>query len=445
VVLFTLKPNFCFTVRKEALVPVILLFFSLALAVEVGPGTEIQQHENNVKINFSQQLNFSYIDIYPDKTDFEGSNFTVEPENEADLTMDFYESQANLQEFVSNFSATAPSQQEVNFSVGNLPSDLFYEAFNPDTDERFFIGYTDQNDNFNFSFDSSSEEVAVLNYGKKGVGVTNVDFNDTDPVEDRDIKAQYVLENIGKIESENPNVTMDVDTYNGTQWVDQSFESKDEIIVKDSAEQRDFIWTPEPGPFRFDITADPNDNIKETDETDNTATDLLDVSSYQTFYGGTDLTLRLGAQDDDLRVFNQQIAKGNLHFADTDADIAFSNLEPVTSNFQEADNALNMRGHNDSIQKEFNPDNNKTFNIAGEQKTAPVINSSSNGNFKTGIFYDASEGTPFDGSQSLVFVSEIQDSTEGEYGIYDYEARIPALLREQEGSNDMIDIYAEIE
>jgi hypothetical protein len=432
-------------VERKLFVLLILVFVSTVSAVEVGPGTEIRQHENSVDINFSQKINFSYINIYPDRTDFEGSNFTVEPETEADLTMDSYDSQADLQEFVSNFSVTAPSQQEINFSVGDLPSNLFYEAFNPNTDERFFIGYTDQNDNFNFSFDSSSEEVKVLNYGKKGVGVTDVGFNDTDPVEDRDIEVQYSLENLGKIDSENPNMTMDVDTYNGTQWVDQSFDTKEEIISKDTIDERDFIWSPEPGPFRFNITADPNDNIKETDETDNSASDLLDVSSYQTFYGGTDLTLRLGAQEDDLRVFNQQIAKGNLHFADTDSDIAFSDLEPVDSNFQEADNALNMRGHNDSIQEEFDPDRNKTFEIAGEQKTAPVINSSSNGNFKTGIFYDSSEGTPFDGTQSIVFVSEIQDSVEGEYGIYDYEARIPALLREQEGSNDMIDIYAEIE
>lgn len=444
-VLFTFTSNFCFTVRKKVLVSVLLMFFSMALAVEVGPGTEIQQHENNVKLNFSQQLNFSYIDIYPDRTDFAGSNFTVKPENEADLTLDFYDNQANLQDFVSNFSASTPSQQQINFSVGNLPSDLFYEAFNPDTDERFFIGYTDSNDNFNFSFNSSSEEIAVLNYGKKGVNVSSVGFNDTNPVEDRDIEVQYLLENIGKIESENPNVTMDVDTYNGTQWVDQDFSSEDEIISKDTQNQRNFIWTPEPGPFRFNVTADPNDNIKETDETDNSDTTLLDVSSYQTFYGGTDLTLRLGAQKDDLRIFNQQIAKGNLHFADADAEIMFSDLEPVGSNFQDADDALKMRGHNDSIQEEFDPDINQTFEISGEEKTAPVINSSSNGNFKTGIFYDSSEGTPYNGSQSLVFVSEIQDSTEGEYGIYDYEAKVPALLREQEGSNDLIDIYAEIE
>jgi hypothetical protein len=432
-------------VERKLFVLLILVFVSTVSAVEVGPGTEIRQHENSVDINFSQKINFSYINIYPDRTDFGGSNFTVEPENEADLTMDSYDSQADLQEFVSNFSVTAPSQQKINFSVGDLPSNLFYEAFNPNTDERFFIGYTDQNDNFNFSFDSLSEEVKVLNYGKKGVGVTNVGFNNTDPVEDRDIEVQYSLENLGKIDSEDPNMTMDVDTYNGTQWVDQSFDTKEEIISKDTIDQRDFIWSPEPGPFRFNITADPNDNIKETDETDNSASDLLDVSSYQTFYGGTDLTLRLGAQEDDLRVFNQQIAKGNLHFTDTDSEIGFSDLEPVTSNFQEADNALNMRGHNDSIQNEFDPDRNKTFNIAGEQKTAPVINSSSNGNFKTGIFYDSSTGTPFDGSQPVVFVTEIKDSTQGEYGIYDYEAKIPALLREQKGSNDMIDIYAEIE
>jgi hypothetical protein len=432
-------------VERKLFVLLILVFVSTVSAVEVGPGTEIRQHENNVDINFSQKINFSYINIYPDRTDFEGSNFTVEPENEADLIMDSYDSQANLQEFVSNFSVTAPSQQEINFSVGDLPSNLFYEAFNPDTDERFFIGYTDQNDNFNFSFDSLSEEVKVLNYGKKGVGVTDVGFNDTDPVEDRDIEVQYSLENLGKIDSEDPNMTMDVDTYNGTQWVDQSFDSKDEIIQKNTQNQRDFIWSPAPGPFRFNITADPNDNIKETDETDNSAVDLLDVSSYQTFYGGTDLTLRLGAQEDDLRVFNQQIAKGNLHFADADSNIMFTDLEPVTSNFQEADNALNMRGHNDSIQEEFAPNRNMTFNIAGEEKTAPVINSSSNGNFKTGIFYDSSSGTPFDGSQPVVFVTEIKDSTQGEHGIYDYEAKIPALLREQKEGVDKIDIYAEIE
>ena len=64
-----------------------------------------------------------------------------------------------------------------------------------------------------------------------------------------------------------------------------------------------------------------------------------------------------------------------------------------------------------------------------------MANSINNSNFVTGILWDSSDDDgdyEFNesGKEDLVFVTQINTSSQGAYGIYDYELRVPARLRE---------------
>ncbi|MDY6774347.1 MAG: hypothetical protein SVS85_04050, partial [Candidatus Nanohaloarchaea archaeon] len=168
-------------------------------------------------------------------------------------------------------------------------------------------------------------------------------------------------------------------------------------------------------------------------------------------YGGTDLKLKLGVGDRELKLWNPSVSEGNLFFADADSEFFFEDLEPLGSNnFSEVDEALNMTGHNDSVSEVWDPDGDgvaestKTFSIAGSSKTVPVVNSTSDGTWKTGIMFDSADGEVYTGSEDLVFVTEIQDSVEGKYGIYDYEARVPSALESLKQGVDAVKVYTEI-
>ncbi|MFO8111019.1 MAG: hypothetical protein R6T92_00770, partial [Desulfosalsimonadaceae bacterium] len=60
-----------------------------------------------------------------------------------------------------------------------------------------------------------------------------------------------------------------------------------------------------------------------------------------------------------------------------------------------------------------------------------VVNSTNSSNFITGILWDSSDSNPgeFNASQDIVFVSKINPNKQGEYGIYNYEMRIPSELK----------------
>jgi hypothetical protein len=77
----------------------------------------------------------------------------------------------------------------------------------------------------------------------------------------------------------------------------------------------------------------------------------------------------------------------------------------------------------------------------------PVINSTNSSAFQTGMLWDYSDENngEYNGTQSLVFISGISPRTASKYGIYDYEIRVPAMLRQYKESNyDTVSFYAEL-
>lgn len=445
--------------RTEIILAILLITPTVG-AVEISPGVNILQPDFGAQLEFTDNENFTRIGVYPPVSGLDYSNFSVNPEDTAELGLKFYRANASRQRFVTNFSAdtNASTEEDVAFNLSDLPSDDFYEAFFSNNDTRIFIGYADPRDTFEFSTSIIESEISVFNYGEKGVATSNVSLNDSDPVEGEKIAIKYELTNEGVVDTESPLVALDIETWNGTRWIQQNSTSKVETVSPGQTVTESFVWSAEPGPYRFNITADPNDNIKETNETNNIASgtfgddpEIFNVSSYQILYGKSDSEIVLGADNTTVYTWNPKQDVGLLFFADSDSNFGFSELEPVGDNkFDIVTDELEMNGHNDSIKKLWDPngdgiaDQVENYEIAGVSKSVPVANSTSSNNFTTGLLYDSDQGDPYDGSQDILMVTEIRPSTVGKYGTYDYEVRIPFSLGGQIPGTDSVSIYSRL-
>lgn len=154
----------------------------------------------------------------------------------------------------------------------------------------------------------------------------------------------------------------------------------------------------------------------------------------------------------------------NVYVADSDSSITFSALEAlgrtvvgdyVKEDFGEADNLLRMTNLTDSINASYVlldglPDATRIFSIFGRDiSDVPVVNSSNNSFLLSGILWDTDDdsgdgGFDEDDREDLVFITSANVSTHSQYGIYDYEIRIPARLRDYHGGANSVSIYSEI-
>ena len=121
--------------------------------------------------------------------------------------------------------------------------------------------------------------------------------------------------------------------------------------------------------------------------------------------------------------------------------------------FQELDEALNMTSFNDSVNKTFTvngqPLATRTFNVYGVSiENVPIVNSTDYSSFVTGILWEYSDGFDvngsFNGTQDVVFITVVNRSKQGRWGVYDFEIRFPALLRSYKSSGNSVDLYYEL-
>ena len=273
-------------------------------------------------------------------------------------------------------------------------------------------------------------------------------FNETNLTEGQPVSVKTNISSDIYTPEETLGVNFTVETFNGTDWEYTEHNIETVTLGPNTSTETGFTWEAGTGPFRFNATADPEDQINEVNETDNFRSTINDVSSYNIFYGGNDVTVKLDS-DKGYRMLSWGTEKndGNIYFADADAYYSFGDLKPVnqSGDFQEVDEAINLKGHNDSIQKSYSLTQTRCFNITGSNVCdVPTVNSTVTESFKTGILYDSSDGEGFDGGQDIVFIANTNSSKTGKYGEYDYEARIPSSLGEQKAGTDNIDVFTEI-
>ncbi len=233
------------------------------------------------------------------------------------------------------------------------------------------------------------------------------------------------------------------------------------------------LWKAEIGPNAIKIVLDPNNIIPETNESNNQASKDISISAYHTYFGKARAITALGIGFDSL--FEKETAGCNLLVADTDSNVDFSSLQaigrresaiPALNDFIDLDTVLNMTNFDDSISVEWTrfgttplqafklfPRETTSFTLFGQTiATVPIINSTNTAAFKTGILWDTSDNTQvfnrqFDvgDKEDLVFIANINQSKAGKFGVYDYEIKIPALIRDYKPGSSTVDFFLDMD
>jgi hypothetical protein len=214
------------------------------------------------------------------------------------------------------------------------------------------------------------------------------------------------------------------------------------------------------------VVVDEENAINETDTENNKANNTISLELYQYFYGNMTTDIALAKSDFSMFLGYPNLTglKGHIFFTDADAEFSFNNLQAITRNtngdlvagdFANLDEAMNTTHLADSIKNVWGagtetPIATRTFNIStGQIANVPIVQSTEHPDFVTGILWDTNDDTGnqrYDANdrETVVFVTEINYGKQGRYGIYDFEIRIPATLREYSGENTKVAFYFEI-
>ncbi|MEM2121742.1 MAG: hypothetical protein QXU20_03755, partial [Candidatus Woesearchaeota archaeon] len=222
-----------------------------------------------------------------------------------------------------------------------------------------------------------------------------------------------------------------------------------------------------PGINNVFVILDPNDLINESDETNNKANNSIIIPIYQYYYGNVSVEILLGDYLNRtlLKVESIETNYGNIIISDVDSSFSFNDLIPLTRNinnqrtnndFTDLDIVFNTTNTPDSIKNTWglgtdDPIATATFNISGRIiENVPIINSTNNSNFITGILWDSADDLSnnyqfdYNDKEDIVFVTKINPKKQGKYGIYDYEIRIPSLLKNYKPGTSLVNFYIEI-
>lgn len=212
------------------------------------------------------------------------------------------------------------------------------------------------------------------------------------------------------------------------------------------------------------VQADRQNAVLEISEYNNKANRSINISAYNIIFGNITGSLVLGSSENQT-VFSWlagNSTQGNIFAVDSDSGITWTNLSAIgvnttygnaSNDFADIDAALNMTNLTDSI--------NRTYTLNGMPKavmdyviymtvinTTPIVNSTNTSYFVSGIFWDMSDANngQYNGSQDIVFASQINRQKNGLYGLYDFEMRVPARLRQYRQPNyeNTVTFYVEL-
>lgn len=267
------------------------------------------------------------------------------------------------------------------------------------------------------------------------------------PVEDSPSPVTVEVENTGTVDAEEFELRLEVESFDGDSY-DQYYSNNTALSLSvDESKTTEFEVRYRQGPSRINGSADPDEVVTAANDL---RTESIDIGSYHTFYGDLDETLVLGGTEQSF-TWDVEKTERSLLYVDTDADVDFANIDPVAEDrLSPVDQSLGIEEHSDSITDVWDTNNDgkadrlSCFRISGADTCdVPAVNSTNTDTFETGILYE-NDGANFDGGQPLIFASTVQPNSEGKFGTYDYEAKIPASLRTQKGPNEAVDIYVEV-
>lgn len=288
-----------------------------------------------------------------------------------------------------------------------------------------------------------------------------ISFSDYDLVENEEVFINANISNQGCGNS--PNLL--VGFYNGDPDISGiQIGNKTISITGLSNESINLSWIPVIGTSNIFIIADLNNSFSEVNESDNKANNTITLGSWQQFFGNVSLNKLISDSSlSNMSVWSKasKIA-GNIFMSNKGSSVNWNNLQALGKNktggnssndFSNADVLLGMSNFSDSIYKIYtdNGQVDKTDNFTVFNKDifyVPIVNSTNNSNFITGILWDTTTDTNgyFDQSdkEPLVFITKVNMEKLGAYGSYDYEFKIPALLRSYNSTDNCVYLYYEL-
>lgn len=218
-----------------------------------------------------------------------------------------------------------------------------------------------------------------------------------------------------------------------------------------SNNQTNISWNADIGKINIFLYVDFWEEITEFNESNNKANKSFSIPAWQDIYGNMSVEKIIGTSGGNLeRWQNISLFNGNVFLTDSECNVNWISLQALgrtiaggisSNDFSEIDSILSMQNFEDSISKEYTtsqtPNHIQTFNVHDSNITnVPVINSTNNSNFVTGILWDYSDDVDSDNEydssdkEDVVFVTRINQSSQGFYGTYDYEITFPVKMRE---------------
>ena len=282
-------------------------------------------------------------------------------------------------------------------------------------------------------------------------------LNNTDPIENQSIIINATIENLGCGDASNVLIGF----FKGDPDLGGINLDNDTISINGlSSNEASIFWNANIGINNIFVFADYGDSFSEENESDNKANKSFSINSWQEIYGNISINKLIGNVSFNLTHWlNETNLAGNVFITDSECNINWLSLQAIGKNktgedssddFSEIDTLLGMSKFGDSVSILFSdnqvPKQTETFLVHQKEiLNVPVINSSENSNFITGILWDYSDDSvdgEYDSSdqEDLIFVTKVNKEVQGDYGVYDYEIEIPVKLREYK-SPDYSEIY----
>lgn len=290
------------------------------------------------------------------------------------------------------------------------------------------------------------------------INYTSIFLSDTNPIENQTIIINASVENLGCGDASN----VIVGYFQGDPEISGTNIENDTVNVLGlSNNQTNISWNAQIGKNNIFLYADFWNNLIEYNESNNKANKSFSINAWQELYGNVSIERILGTSGGNLeRWQNISLFDGNIFLTDSECNINWNYLQamgrtqaggPSSNDFSEIDSILNMQNFDDSISNEYTisqiPKQTQSFQVHDDTITnVPIINSTNNTNFITGILWDYSDDIDSDGEydssdeEDVIFVAKINKESQGFYGLYDYEVKIPARLREYK-TTDSSQIY----
>ncbi|MCP3682408.1 MAG: DUF2341 domain-containing protein [bacterium] len=358
-------------------------------------------------------------------------NFTATDNLAPNLTCNL-----TLNNFINETNFIVPNGSSYNLTIDNL--DLGNHSWN--------VTCWDSLNNTNIS------ETIEFIVNAPDLVPYDISFNTSYPTEDSNVSINVTVTNIGGLIAESVIVRF----FDGNPATGGTQIKEDRIIETigvGASESANVTWKPSIGSHVIFVAVDPDGDILELNDSNNNASTNISVSSWQTVFGNItgDLVIIEATSNKTVFSWNETTLSGSVLVTDADSSVTWTNLTAIgitvsgsrsMDDFEEIDTAMSTTVNSDSVNFTYTsnsvPRNMTSFDVfLTTINNVSVANSTNTSEFVTGILWDNSDtaGTEYDGDEDLVFITDIHNAV-GTYGIYDFEMRIPARLREYVAPNN---------